>query len=173
MTGVQTCALPISTVDVPEVAPSPALAMVGGMWPVEGRIVGLFADEATDHAALSRAREAVHAAGALPFVVAPRGGMLGGIPVQRTAHTAASIEFDAVIAMAGDRDPRTARLFDEAFRHGKAIGVATASEPLLADARIPADAPGVVVGDPEAVVAAVLDLLPAHRVWERWEAPLR
>ena len=164
---------PAPTVEVPDAPVSPALAIVGGTWPVEGRIVGLFADEQTDPGTLARARAAVHAVGALPFVVAPRGGMLGGIPVQRTAHTAASIEFDAVVALSQSADPRTARLFDEAFRHGKAIGVAAVAEAVLSEARIPADAPGVVVGSPEEVVTAVLDLLPQHRVWERWQAPLR
>ncbi|MBD7957994.1 catalase [Microbacterium sp. Sa4CUA7] len=153
--------------------PSPAVAMIGERWPVEGRVVGIVADERTDQGDLARTRAAIHAVGAVPLVIAPRGGKLGAVPVQRTAHTAASIEFDALIALATSADPRTARLFDEAFRHGKALGVADAARGVLADARIPDDAPGVVTGAADEVVAELLELMPDHRVWERWAAPLR
>ncbi|MCR2814798.1 catalase [Microbacterium jiangjiandongii] len=164
---------PEATVPVTDAPPSPALSLLGQRWPIEGRTVGVIADEHTDQGELGRTRAAIHATGAVPLVVAPRGGMLGTVPVQRTAHTAASIEFDAVIALSASPDPRTARLFDEAFRHGKAIGVTDAASALLRDARIPVDAPGIVAGSAEQVVAGVLDLMPEHRVWARWQAPLR
>ena len=164
---------PAPTVPPTDAPPSPAVAMVGGRWPIEGRMVGIVADEQTDQGELARTRAAIHAVGAVPLVIAPRGGMLGTVPVQRTAHTAASIEFDALVALAPSDDPRTARLFDEAFRHGKAIGVTDAARGVLAGARIPEDAPGVLAGPADQVVGGLLELMPDHRVWQRWAAPLR
>jgi catalase len=64
-------------------------------------------------------------------------------------------------------DPRVLELLREAFRHDKAIGVATEAQALLADVAIPPTAPGLVAGDTAAVIGGVLDLLPSHRVWER------
>ncbi|MFC9847978.1 hypothetical protein ACFWFF_38275 [Streptomyces sp. NPDC060223] len=44
-------------------------------------------------------------------------------------------------------DPRLLLLLDEAFRHGKVIGGWAGADRVLDTASIPADAPGVVVGD--------------------------
>ncbi|MEV7367509.1 hypothetical protein ACWDR2_34120 [Streptomyces sp. NPDC003631] len=62
-----------------------------------------------------------------------------------------------------------ALLLSEAFRHGKAIGAWSGGEGALEAAGVPADAPGVVVGDSGATVLEQLaGLLGAHRVWERF-----
>lgn len=85
---------------------------------------------------------AVRAADAVPLVVGPHGGLVGGIAVQRTYANAASIEFDALVVVgevpaapdamvSGDAksgavdsvsDPRVVKLLAEAWRHAKAIG---------------------------------------------------
>jgi len=159
---------PAPTEEVPEVEPSPALRMItDDTWPADGRQIGIVVDDDTDAAALASAREAIHAAGATPLVIAPHGGMLGDVPVQRSFHTAASIELDAVIVLAPVADQRIVELLREAFRHDKAIGAASAADSVLQAAAIDAAAPGVVTGEPSAVTAGVLDLLPAHRVWQR------
>jgi catalase len=159
---------PAPTEQVPDSEPSPALRMVtGDRWPVSGRQVGIVVDDDTDAAAVASARETLHAAGVTPLVVAPHGGTIGGVPVQRSFHTATSVELDAVIVLAPAVDPRVLELLREAFRHDKAIGVATEAQALLADVAIPPTAPGLVAGDTAAVIGGVLDLLPSHRVWER------
>jgi len=158
---------PAPTVEVEDLELSPSVRMIGREWPVDGRTVGILADDATDAAELAAARDAVDAVGALPLVIAPHGGRLGTVPIQRTAATAASFEFDALVALVEVADDRVVRLFAEAFRHGKAIGVTSAAEPLLRNAGIAADAAGVTVGTADEAVSAVLALLPAHRVWDR------
>jgi catalase len=135
----------------------------------------------------------------LPLVVAPRGGTLpGGITVQRSLGATRSVEFDAVLmggcplpaadavasrdskaAELEDRaegvsvDPRVQLLLQECFRHAKAIGAWGAGADALVAAGLTTDAPGVVVDDePADVLAAVQELMGAHRVWDRFDATL-
>ena len=187
---------PDATVDVPDAQPSPALSQIGLAWPVAGRVVGIVADGTADLDAVRAARKELDAAGIVPLVIAPAGGILGsendgGIPVQRTYLTARSTEFDALIvagsaapasdaeqgldAKAGEPgsslDPRVVLLLSEAFRHAKAIGAWGSGSAAVDAASIPQDAAGVVVGEaPDAVVPAIQELLAAHRVWERFPA---
>jgi catalase len=64
-------------------------------------------------------------------------------------------------------DPRLTLLVDEAFRHGKAIGV-------VGDARMAAafgladDEAGVAVGDAATIASAVVEGLARHRAWDRF-----
>ena len=175
-----------------DVTPSPALSQVGQAWPVIGRKVAVVVDSDTAAADITAAKEAVMAEGMLPFVTAPSGGKVGGVVVDRTFLTAASIEFDAVLvvdapapapdafpafdAKAGQPtqgepvDPRVVKLVAEMFRHCKAIAVAKDATSVLTAAVVPADAPGVLVGAPEAVMAELSELLASHRVWERFPA---
>ncbi|WP_430982195.1 catalase [Microbacterium lacticum] len=150
-----------------DVEPSPALRMIGETWPIDGRVVAILTGDEVDAAELSAVRHAVDTAGALPLVLAPHGGLLGEIPVQRTPFTAASIEFDALVALAPSEDARVVRLVDEISRQGKAIGAVEDAGGLLASAGVATDAPGVVVGTATEVTAGVLDALAAHRAWER------
>ena len=187
---------PGATVQVADAEPSPAVSQVGGSWPVAGRVVGILADAASDVAQVSAAREALNAEGIVPLVIAPTGGILAGddgagVPVQRTYLTARSTEFDAVIVAgagkpapdatqgrdakagepAGAVDPRVALLLSEAFRHAKAIAAWGSGTEALAAAGVSADGPGITVGEgPDAVIPAVLDLLAAHRAWDRFPA---
>ncbi|WP_432245019.1 catalase [Arthrobacter sp. G.S.26] len=187
---------PGATVQVADAEPSPAVSQVGGSWPVAGRVVGILADASSDVAQVSAAREALNAEGIVPLVIAPTGGVLAGddgagVPVQRTYLTARSTEFDAVIvagagkpapdatqgrdAKAGEPavavDPRVALLLSEAFRHAKAIAAWGSGTEALAAAGVSADGPGIAVGEgPDAVIPAVLDLLAAHRAWDRFPA---
>jgi catalase len=126
----------------------------------------------------------------VPLVVAPNGGKLGSVVVQRTYLTAASIEFDAIIlataaapaldalqsrdAKAGDPsspssvDPRVAKILAESWRHAKAIGAVGEGSLVLESAGLPIEAPGVSVGDTESVISDFLTSLASHRAWERF-----
>lgn len=112
--------------------------------------------------------------------------------VDRTFLTAASIEFDAALllaapvpapdadptfdAKAGQStdgkpvDPRVVKVVAEMFRHSKAIGCSPDAQPVLAAAGVPADAAGVVVGQPGESVEQLARLLTEHRVWDRFAA---
>ncbi|MEU0355277.1 catalase [Streptomyces cyaneofuscatus] len=176
--------------------PSAALSQLGQTWPLDGRVVGIVADANADLGGVRSVRQAVLDAGMVPLVIAPAGGTLGPddgpVTVQRTLTTARSIEFDALLlagapapgadgygardakvddaaAGAAGIDPRVLLLIAEAFRHGKAIGVWTGGDSVLAPAGVPAEAPGVVVADTgRAALGAITELLGAHRVWERF-----
>ncbi|MER6347380.1 catalase [Streptomyces sp. NPDC001595] len=187
---------PSPTVPLADVEPSPALSQLGRTWPVDGRIVGILTGADGDLDGVRAVREAVLDAGMVPLVVAPVGGVLGSgdgaVTVQRTYVTARSVEFDAVLlagapgvgsdaytardakstpTAAGPSapDPRVGLLLAEAFRHGKAIGAWANGTAALEAAGVTTDAPGVVVADsPTAVLEQVVELLGAHRVWERF-----
>lgn len=165
--------LPVPSVDDAESdrpAPSAALSQIGQEWPVEGRNVAVVVDEGTSADSLDAALEALGGHGIVPLVTAPHGGKLAlgdsTVTVSRTYDTARSIEFDAVVALTTESDARVARLLDEAFRHGKAIGADQAGAASLS----PADRekPGVHVDDDVREVAGrVVELLRSHRVWQR------
>ncbi|MBM9623913.1 catalase [Streptomyces zhihengii] len=176
-----------------DVSPSPALSQVGRTWPLDGRVIGIVTDGAGDLAGVADLREAVLDAGMVPLVVAPTGGVLGGgdspVTVQRTFATARSVEFDALVfagspaagadaygardAKAGHprpvtTDPRVLALLIEAYRHGKALAGWGGARALFEAVGVSADDSGVVVADDSQGVRPVMELLAAHRVWERF-----
>ncbi|MGV9878627.1 catalase [Streptomyces sp. NPDC003006] len=168
---------PQPTVPLRDPLPSPALSQIGKAWPVQGRIVGIITDGATDLDGIRSVRQAVLDAGMVPLVIAPTGGQLGSgkdaLAVQRTFVNARSVEFDALLlagsptpgadaygardAKAGEPtspgnvggliDPRVLLMASEAFRHGKAIGGWAGAETALRAAGITDAAPGVVLAD--------------------------
>ncbi|MEV4640648.1 catalase [Actinoplanes sp. NPDC049548] len=182
---------PEPTVPLADVQPSPALSQVGRTWPADGRLIGIVVDPAVGLDDVGAVRRAVFAAGMVPLLIAPYGGMVDGTPVQRTFATARSVEFDAILvagapAPAADAlpardakagaagsvavDPRVLLLVDEAWRHAKAIGAWGNGRTVLQEAGV-AGTPGVVTAESGAeALAAVQQLLAAHRVWERFPA---
>src|SRR5690606_594587 len=168
---------------------SPALSQVGEAWPVDGRMVGIVVDPAGSLDGLAELRSAIFAAKMVPLIIAPHGGMVDGIPVQRTFATARSVEFDAVLVAgapvpAPDAlphrdsksgapgspgiDPRVTLLVDECFRHAKAIGAWGAGVDVLEAAGY-VGASGIVTGDePEAVFADLTSEMKLHRAWDRF-----
>ncbi|MER7457872.1 catalase [Micromonospora sp. NPDC126480] len=182
---------PEPTVPLADVTPSPALSQVGRVWPADGRMVGIVVDPDGDLDGVGAVREAVFAAGMVPLLVAPHGGMVGGLPVQRTFATARSVEFDALLlagapapapdalpardAKAGTADavtvdPRVLLMVEETWRHAKAIGGWGAGEAALRQAGV-TGTPGVVTGDGAVdVLTEVKQLMAAHRTWERFPA---
>jgi catalase len=136
----------------------------------------------------------VFAAGMVPLLIAPHGGMVADLPVQRTFATARSVEFDALLLAAAPApapdalpardakagattespslDPRVLLLVEECWRHAKAIGGWGPGGTVLQQAGV-TGTPGVVTGDSAAdVFAGVGRLMAAHRSWERFPASL-
>lgn len=161
---------PAPSIDVDDVEPSPALRMVGQEWPVDGRVIGIVADPESDEADLIAVRTGLHGAGVLPFVIAPTGGMIGGVPVQRSFDTATSVELDGVMVLAATQDRRALALLDEAFRHGKAIAIAEGAASVFGVVSFDAEDAGVSSGSVADITADLIGLLPGHRVWERMAA---
>jgi catalase len=182
---------PEPTRPLADVTPSPALSQVGREWPPDGRMIGIVVDPDSDLDGVDEVRRAVFSAGMVPLLIAPHGGMVGGTPVQRTFATGRSVEFDALLlsgapvpapdalpvrdAKAGAADsatvdPRVVLLVEECWRHAKAIGAWGAGVAVLQGAGV-AGTPGVVTAESGAEAFARLQqLLPAHRVWERFPA---
>ncbi|WP_055598675.1 catalase [Streptomyces aureus] len=188
-------AVPAATEALADVAPSPALSQIGATWPLDGRVIGIVTDQAVDTATVRAVRQVVLDAGMVPLVVSAAGGVLGTdgdpVTVQRTFATARSVEFDALVfigapqaaadaygardAKAGSPtaapcDPRVLTLLTEAYRHGKALAGRDGAEALFEAAGISAGAPGVILSDGAQALPQLLELLAAHRVWERFPA---
>ena len=174
---------------------SPALSQIRETWPGDGRMIGIVVDPDAGLDGVPAVRREILAAGMVPLVIAPHGGMIeGDVAVQRTFGTVRSVEVDAVLvagapapapdawavrdskAGAADTltlDPRVALLLDEAYRHAKVIGAWGAGRGALATAGLPADDAGVVVGeDSQTVLGQVQQLMARHRAWERFPASL-
>jgi catalase len=174
-----------------DVAPSPALSQVGGTWPVEGRTVAVVVDATSNPATVATLTDALRAESLVPLLLAPTGGRVWAdrdLPAHRTLLTSRSVEFDAVVvtallppaadarqtrdakAGAGSSaavDPRLTLLVDEAFRHGKAIGV-VGDASMAAALGLADDEAGVTVGDAARVAAATVEGLEQHRAWDRF-----
>ncbi|QSE91476.1 catalase [Rhodococcus pseudokoreensis] len=152
--------------------PSPALSQVGAEWPLDGRIIGIVADETSNLSEVGDLVEKIGKNSMVPLVIGPHGGELGSgkaaVPVSRTFLTMRSVEFDAVVVAASTSDPRVQVLLTEAFRHCKAIGGWAVGRDALDEAGIPADAPGIVIADDaSALFVGITALMKSHRVWER------
>ncbi|MEU4245058.1 catalase [Actinoplanes sp. NPDC026619] len=182
---------PEPTAPPADVEPSPALSQLGHTWPADGRTIGIVVDPDGDTGDLGAIRQAIFDAGMVPLLIAPHGGMVGGLPVQRTFATARSVEFDAILlagapvpapdalpgrdAKAGAAtttvvDPRVLLLVDESWRHAKAIGAWGAGATVLEASGI-TGTPGVVSKKTAAATLTALQkFLGAHRVWERFPA---
>lgn len=180
--------IPKPTVEYDEPEASPALSQLGETWPTDGRMIGIVVGTPGEVEAVESVRRDVLAAGMVPLVIGPHGGDLGsGLVAQRTYATARSVEFDAILVasaappaadamMARDAeagtpgvvtDPRVLLLLQECFRHCKAVGSWGNGNAVVAES----GCSGTGVAQEESAVealAAVQELLGAHRVWERF-----
>ncbi|GAA2089922.1 MULTISPECIES: catalase [Brevibacterium] len=149
---------------------SPALSQVGGEWPLDGRQVGIVLDAESTPEDVRVLRDAVAARSMVPLLIAPTEAPLtDGTPVQRTWLTARSVEFDALVFLAGDDrpDPRVTLLAAEAYRHSKALAFGPGS-PLPQAAGIETAAPGVLTGTVREVLGDLFTAMSRHRAWERF-----
>ena len=162
-----------------DVAISPALSqIVEVLGPIDGRKVGVIADDGADLAGITKLRRALSKLGTDVLVVAPSGGNLGKgserMSADRTLLTCRSIEFDALV-VAGDVTPtidiKLAVLLQEAFRHCKAVGAWGSGTAVLEDVGISIDGPGVVTARTvaKAFIDELVTALGLHRVWARAE----
>jgi catalase len=171
--------------------PSPALSQVGGEWPPDGRMIGIVVDEGSDLGAVRELRASIFAAVAVPLLIAPHGGMIEDLPVQRTFSTGRSVEYDVLLlaatpepapdalpareseaagSSASSVDPRVLLMIEECWRHAKVIGAWGDGIRALAQSGVEGS-PGVVIGDSAgSVFEQVQQLMAAHRVWERFPA---
>jgi catalase len=158
---------------------SPALAMVtDNVYPVDGRVVQILANDGCDLAGIRALQEAILAAGAVPHVIATHKGAIRGgrrgdeLTVDRSFHTASSAEGDAIVVAHGAGladDPAVQTFVQSAFRHFKPIAAWGDGEALLTAAGIASDAPGVVVGarSNRGFAKSVVESLTVHRHWDR------
>ncbi|HEX3003536.1 MAG TPA: catalase [Angustibacter sp.] len=184
---------PDATEGTAAVTPSPALSQVGGRWPADGRTVGIVVDPDGDLDGLRALRLAVFAAGMVPLLIAPHGGTVGELPVQRTFATGRSVEVDVLLlagrpapapdalptrdAKAGAGapvgvDPRVSLMVEECWRHAKAIGGWGAGAALLQELGVAGTAGVVTAEDGATALAEVQDLMATHRVWDRFPTAL-
>lgn len=184
---------PEPTIPHADVEPSPVLSQLTGTpWPPDGRMVGIVVDPEGDLDDLRAVRTTVLGAGMVPLLIAPHGGKVDDLDVQRTFATVRSVELDVVLvagrpapapdalpardAKAGGADtvtldPRVALLLQECHRHAKAIGAWGEGKDALTVSGLPVSDAGVVTGDSGVeVLAEVQELMAAHRVWERFPA---
>ncbi len=159
---------------------SPALSQVPPEpGPVTGRVVGVLAGPGVDDAGIDSLRDALGAAGANLYVIAPTGGSVPGagrpVPVDRTVLTTQSVEYDALVVAGGASaaalaaDPYTAVNLGEAFRHHKVVAAWGEGEAVLAACGMAGDLPGVVIGDEADAdfAARLVESMGWHRHWDR------
>ncbi|MEV0247237.1 catalase [Nocardia sp. NPDC050712] len=156
----------------PDVVVSPAVSQLGQTWPVEGRNIGIFADESTDLADLAATVATIAEQSMTPLVIGPHGGGLGSgakeVVISRTLDTARSIEFDALLIASTVPDPRLNLLLQEAHRHLKGIAYTPGGAEALESAGIAEKSAGVQAAPTLAAsFSALVAFLPEHRVWAR------
>jgi catalase len=157
-------------VDLPEASPvaapvrdmplSPALRIVGNMKEtLEGRVVGILIADGSDGSEIAAVKQAVEAAGAHPFLVAPRKGgaiLAGGEKKKADGQLAGSPSalFDAVaIILAEDAAAELAgqgsavQFAMDAFGHLKAVGHNAGAKALIDKAGIEPDEGVTGLGD--------------------------
>ena len=177
--------VPEPTRPLADPTPSPALSQVGKTWPVDGRMVGIVVDGATDAAEATTVAGMIAEAGMVPLLIAPTGAPLAdGTEVQRTYLTARSVEYDALVVLAGGQregsspgldaksadpagtallDPRLVLLLGETYRHAKAI---LGPADVLEAGGVPPTAAGVIEGTDR--VDALIEEMKSHRAWGRF-----
>jgi catalase len=153
------------------VARSAALSMAGTVKDtVKTRKVAILAADGVDEAALAGLVRAATDAGAVPKIVAPRGGTLkgsggGGVKVDWSLLTVGSVLFDAVFVPGGAKstdalgaDGAALLFVREAYKHCKAVGGAGTGLAMLKAAGIE---------DAISSVPAFLKAMAQHRDWAR------
>ncbi len=166
---------PAAAAPVREMAPSPALQIIGKMKDtLEGRKIGILIADGSDGAAVAAIRKAASAAGAAVKIVALKVGgakLADGKVLAADGQLAGtpSVLFDAVAVILSDEGARTllteAAAVDfvrDAFGHLKAIAADKGGQALLKTANVGQDAGIVDAGDADAFIAAA-----KTRQWER------
>jgi catalase len=163
---------------------SPSLSMITDeVFPVDGRVVHILANDGADLAGIDSLREAVVASGAAPHVIATHKGAIVGprgvghdgpdeLTVDRSFHTASSAEADAIVVADGAAladDPVARSYIESAYRHHKTLAAWGDGVELLNRAGAGVEEAGVVASErsTDAFAAEFLSELAKHRHWER------
>jgi catalase len=109
---------------------SPALSQENQPQSAATRKVAVLAADGVDAVTLEPVLERLRAAGAICEILAPHGGQLeGGVEVDRTLVTMASVLYDAVLVAGGEQSVETlrgnggaVRYVAEAYKHAKPVG---------------------------------------------------
>jgi catalase len=167
-------------VSMPDLPPSPALAMVSdNVYPVDGRVVHILANDGADIAGIRSLKDALTQAGATPHVIATHKGAIAGggrrpdeLTVDRSFHTSSSAECDGLVIAGGAglaANPAVLTYVQSAYRHYKTIAAWGDGTELLQRAGLGLDEPGVLVSDrsSRAFAKDLVAALSVHRHWER------
>ena len=143
---------------------------------VKTRKVAILAADGVDEAAVATLQRTLTAAGAVPKIVAPRGGTLkgaggGDVAVDWSLLTVGSVLFDAVFVPGGAKstealgaDGAAVLFVREAYKHCKAVGGSGTGLAMLRAAGI---------DDAISTVPAFLQAIAQHRDWTREERAQR
>jgi catalase len=160
---------------------SPALAMVTeNVYPIDGRVVHILANEGCDLAGIRVVRDELLAAGAIPHVIATHKGSISGggrrrddsLVVDRSFHTASSAEADAIVVAGGTGltgNSVAMTYVQSAYRHFKPIAAWGDGAELLESAGIDTGAPGITLAERanKTFARGLIPSLGVHRHWER------
>jgi catalase len=168
-------AAPVAAAPVHEMAPSPALQLIGKMKDtLVGRAVGILIADGSDGAAITKIKLAVTDAGATVKIIAPK---VGGVkladgtilPADGQLAGTPSVLFDAVAVILSDEGAKALSMESaaidfvrDAFGHLKAIAVDNGGRALLKAAHVGQDAGVVPASDGSAFIAAA-----KTRRWDR------
>ncbi|MDB5034115.1 MAG: catalase [Chlorobi bacterium] len=166
---------PRAAAPVQDLAPSPALQIIGKMKnTLEGRSVGILIADGSDGAVIDRIKKAATDAGATVKIVAPKVGgakLASGLIQAADGQLAGtpSVLFDAVAVILSDAGAKTLSsesaaidFVRDAFGHLKAIAVDSGGRTLLKKAQVKQDAGVVDAGDQGAFIDAA-----KTRRWDR------
>ncbi len=159
---------------------SPALSMASSTkGSIKTRKIAALVSSGFDQEMFDLTRVAAVSGGAQIVVVSERLGNVTSnkgeaFAVDRSTLTTASVEYDAVLLLAGSSadqvDPNMLRFIQDTFRHRKTIGTSGAGLDLLQTCGIHANRPGIVVradGPVEAFTTAFVEAVAQHRHWDR------
>jgi len=166
---------PVAAAPVREMAPSPALQVIGRMKDLlQGRKIGILVENGSDGAVVEKIRKAATDAGATVMIVAPK---VGGVKLANGSRLAAdgqlagtpSVLFDAVAVILSDQGAQALSMESaaidfvrDAFGHLKAISADKGGQALLKIANVGKDAGVVDASDTGAFIAAA-----KTRQWDR------
>lgn len=166
---------PVSTVPVQEMAPSPALQIIGKMKDtLMGRSIGILIADGSDGAVIEAIRKAATDAGATVKIVAPKVGgakLDTGVTLAVDGQLAGtpSVLFDAIAVILSDEGTKALAMESaaidfvrDAFGHLKAIAVDKGGQAILEIANVGQDAGVVNANDLGTFIAAA-----KTRQWDR------
>jgi len=166
---------PVAATPVQEMAPSPALQIIGKMKDtLMGRSVGILIAEGSEGVVIEKLKKAVTDAGATVKIIAPK---VGGVKLADGTMLAAcgqltgtpSVLFDAVAVILSDEGAKALAMESaaidfvrDAFGHLKAIAVDKGGQALLTTAKVGQDAGVIDTNNKDAFIAAA-----KTRQWDR------